>query len=141
MNILPFLLGGNSTVTFKSKATGNRFTYRIKMRKDKSGKKDENMYFVSLLNGPNNTMDYIYMGSIYATNGGWNFTRTKGSKVSENATSIKAFTYVFNRIKNNIPLNDVEVWHEGKCGVCGRKLTVPESIRTGIGPHCRSYIS
>lgn len=30
----------------------------------------------------------------------------------------------------------VEVWHEGRCGRCGRRLTVPESISTGFGPEC-----
>lgn len=33
-------------------------------------------------------------------------------------------------------LPECEVWHEGRCGRCGRKLTVPESIETGIGPDC-----
>ena len=28
----------------------------------------------------------------------------------------------------------LEVWHEGRCGKCGRKLIVPESIARGIGP-------
>lgn len=30
----------------------------------------------------------------------------------------------------------LEVWHEGRCGRCGRALTVPESIASGIGPVC-----
>ena len=34
-----------------------------------------------------------------------------------------------------LPAN-VTVWHEGKCGACGRKLTVPDSIKSGIGPVC-----
>jgi predicted metal-dependent hydrolase len=28
------------------------------------------------------------------------------------------------------------VHHEGKCGRCGRLLTVPSSIESGIGPEC-----
>jgi hypothetical protein len=30
----------------------------------------------------------------------------------------------------------LEVWHEGRCGRCGRRLTVPESIESGLGPEC-----
>jgi hypothetical protein len=30
--------------------------------------------------------------------------------------------------------------HAGKCGRCGRKLTVPQSIETGIGPECASIM-
>ena len=30
----------------------------------------------------------------------------------------------------------LEVWHEGRCGRCGRKLTTPQSVETGFGPVC-----
>lgn len=30
----------------------------------------------------------------------------------------------------------VQFWHEGRCGHCGRRLTVPASINTGFGPDC-----
>ena len=33
---------------------------------------------------------------------------------------------------------ELEVWHQGSCGKCGRPLTVPESIASGIGPVCAS---
>ena len=34
----------------------------------------------------------------------------------------------------------VEVWHEGICGRCGRKLTVPESVERGLGPECAGLV-
>lgn len=37
-------------------------------------------------------------------------------------------------------LGKVEVWHEGSCGRCGRKLTVPESIANGLGPECAEKV-
>jgi hypothetical protein len=33
--------------------------------------------------------------------------------------------------------NQIDFWHEGRCCVCGRKLTVPESVADGIGPECK----
>jgi hypothetical protein len=33
-----------------------------------------------------------------------------------------------------------DVHHEGKCGRCGRKLTVPESVKSGFGPECAGKI-
>ena len=33
-------------------------------------------------------------------------------------------------------LRTVRALHSGCCGRCGRKLTVPESIDTGLGPVC-----
>ena len=35
----------------------------------------------------------------------------------------------------------VEIWHEGKCGKCGRPLTVPSSIENGLGPSCLKKLS
>ena len=29
-----------------------------------------------------------------------------------------------------------EIWHEGRCAACARRLTVPQSIATGLGPDC-----
>ena len=37
--------------------------------------------------------------------------------------------------KNTLPSN-VSFYHVGKCAHCGRKLTDPKSIVTGIGPTC-----
>ena len=37
--------------------------------------------------------------------------------------------------------NSFTVHHEGKCGCCGRSLTVPESIKRGIGPECWSRMA
>jgi len=44
---------------------------------------------------------------------------------------------------NTQPLIDkgFALHHEGKCGRCGRKLTVPLSIETGIGPECASKMA
>jgi hypothetical protein len=51
------------------------------------------------------------------------------------------FQYVINKLKlKNLP-DFIEVWHEGKCGKCGRTLTVPSSIESGIGPECMKSLS
>lgn len=39
----------------------------------------------------------------------------------------------------NLP-SQIEVWHEGRCGACGRRLTVPESIANGLGPVCAGHV-
>lgn len=33
-------------------------------------------------------------------------------------------------------LGQAEMWHEGVCGRCAHRLTVPESIESGLGPVC-----
>ena len=88
------------------------------------------MYFVSLLSGPDNENDYSYLGMIRDGR----FTLTKASKAGVQAPSVVAFEY-FMRVPVLHP--QMQIRHEGRCGKCGRVLTVPESIDAGIGPECR----
>jgi hypothetical protein len=120
---LDFILAGNSTVTFLNTQSQNRFTFKVTKPKDKD------VHFVSVLTGPDT---YTFLGSIF--NG--NFKSSKKSTISESSQSFQVFNFVFNRLKTkNLP-NIIEIYHEGKCGRCGRQLTVPESIVSGFGPEC-----
>jgi hypothetical protein len=49
--------------------------------------------------------------------------------------TVRALRYTFRHLPRALPAG-VEVWHEGHCMRCGRALTVPESISTGLGPVC-----
>lgn len=117
-----FMLAGKSLVTFKSLRTGKHYTYRIRK------KKKENIWFVSVLYFPE-ADGYNYIGCI--TSDG-KFVHTKRSQVNPDSESFVAFKWVW----ENIQSDKVEVWHEGRCGRCGRTLTKPESIKRGFGPLC-----
>ncbi len=124
---LNFIIAGNSTSTFLNRETDNRFTYKVKKSKD------SDLFFVSVLTSPD---VYTYIG--YITN---DFKLGKKSKISKDAQSVKVFNYIFRKLKSgNLP-EKIEIWHNGKCGKCGRKLTVPSSIDTGIGPECFKNLS
>lgn len=128
---LDYILAGRSTVTLVSKGTGTRFTYRVN-RPDST-----KPHFVRLLNGPDNTRNYSYMGRIVR---GTEYIHDKRNRAgSADSPAAKGFRYVlYKLLAGEFDLVDqqVEIWHAGKCGRCGRKLTVPESIETGIGPVC-----
>ena len=134
-----FIKAGKATFTVRNSETGNRFTFKVVQAKDENnnqgdmfgGRKDRKpLWFVSVLSGTNNESDYRYIGIINKNT----FLHTKKSKVTEQALSFRAFKWIWEHIKN-LPEN-VEVHHEGRCGRCGRKLTVPESIESGFGPEC-----
>lgn len=131
---LTFILAGNAYFTIRSRKTGTRYTYRVNLPKpDPTRRQYANpAYFVSLLAGPDNTGDYVYLGMI-ADNV---FKLTRASKMKNDSTPVKAFRWVLERLMRNEFPPDTEIWHEGKCGKCGRMLTVPESIASGIGPVC-----
>jgi len=119
-----FILGGNAIVTFKSLKTNKHYTYKIKKAKN------IDIYFVSVLFNAD-SKQYQYIGCI---NSKKQFISTKNSKVSINAISFRAFNWSW----NNLNADEMEIWHEGRCGRCGRSLTDPESIRLGFGPICKN---
>jgi hypothetical protein len=121
-----FILAGNSVFTILNPKTGNRFTYRVKYLK--SSKKDNPVYFVRVLTDSS----YKFIGSIFRNKFRW----SQKSELSNDEKSVVSFQYVFDRLLENRLQSSVEIWHEGMCGRCGRRLTVPESIEYGLGPDC-----
>ena len=129
-NALDFMLAGNSTFTLVSQKSGERFTYKVKPSEQVKG-----AFFVSLLTGPNNVEDYRYLGMIFTYGRAPHVRLTKASRMSAESPAVKAITWTVARLALQLSTG-VQIWHEGKCGCCGRALTVPESIASGIGPVC-----
>jgi len=128
-----FMTAGNSTVTMVSVKTGTRYTYKIRANDD------GDVFFVSLLRGADNTADYSYLGRISSS--GVFYAGRKNPKpgdTSPTAPSSVAFDWAWGRLYRGVLLDSLEIWHEGRCGRCNRKLTVPASIASGLGPECAS---
>jgi hypothetical protein len=127
-DIRQFVFAGNATFTLESKS-GVRFTYKV------STSKDGGAFFVGLLRGPDNNSDYAYMGMVKP---GEPFTFTRASRVTRDALSAKGAVWFFDALllEKESALPQFTFWHEGRCGRCGRRLTVPSSIASGIGPEC-----
>jgi hypothetical protein len=109
----------------------------------------------------NDKKHYTYLGMVVSEGTKAVPTRKSPPNVKEN-TAFKAFNWVLSALNPERPeelrgvdlstvayLTDedkaryagripetVEIWHEGRCCRCGRRLTVPESIYAGIGPDC-----
>lgn len=124
---IEFMLAGNAHLTLRSGKTGTRYTYRVKRAKDKP------LWFVSTLYGSDNVSDYRYLGVIRDHE----FMFTQKSKQLMSSPQFIAFQWALRQLieRGEVPAQ-LEVWHEGRCGRCGRLLTVPESIASGIGPEC-----
>lgn len=137
---LKFMLAGKATFTIVSVQTGKRYTYVIQSSDKKwtPDEKNPRIWWVRYLYGPDNESSYRYLATIKATGA---ICITTGSHVDANSEVFKAikFVYDFLRLNNRMP-NLVELHHAGKCGRCGRKLTVPESITSGFGPECRGKV-
>ena len=147
---LRYMLAGNATFTLRSAKTQKRFTYKVsKMKPSPRFGDNEGKFWVSLLYGPNNEADFVYMGILNMNaKFGYEFTNTRNSLTSLTASELmevrrsksqEAFEWTIKHLRTQPFLNpDLEIWHSGRCGRCGKKLTVPESIERGIGPDCAS---
>lgn len=120
-----YLEGTHGRFTLVSKRTGARFTYRV--RRDKYGDLAE----IDVLVGPQNTADYVRCAWLSG-----DFTVSDGQHISQPA--YRALAWFVNALRGlrESKLAQVECWHEGVCCRCGRALTVPASIASGIGPTC-----
>ena len=133
----PFILGGNATVTLVSLQTGTRFTYRIRA----GAAEPADVWFVSVLTGSDNEADYKYLGRIDSSMRFWGGRKNpRPGDVSSKANSSIAFTFVWGILQHDRLHGCLEIWHEGRCGRCNRKLTVPASIESGFGPECVEMI-
>lgn len=132
-----FILAGNACFTVKSAKTGTRYTYKVtrgdcsRCKKPVCGCWAHPTYFVALLTGPDNTAGYTYLGMIRE-----DFKATRATGAQQTGKPFLAFAYVWKALSAGVYPAQVEIWHEGRCGRCGRNLTVPESIASGIGPVC-----
>ena len=127
-----FFFGGNCTFTIKSEKSGEWRTFRIRRPKGKD------IYFAQLLAGRDNENSFVYIGVVEIETG--KLRLTKGSKRTEQSPDVVILRWFLSHLFTDGQLMNATVYHEGKCGCCGRKLTVPESIERGIGPECWSRL-
>ena len=130
-DIHDYALAGRGVVTLVSEKTSARYTFKITQAHDKATGEAQARWFVHLLTGPENTTDYTYLGMLDA--GG--FRTTKATKAPD-SLSVRGFAYFWKHMVAGTMPPQMKIYHEGRCGRCGRALTVPNSILTGIGPEC-----
>jgi len=132
-----FVLAGRAVFTV-SNSSGDRYTYQVvhKPGSDRFGP----VWFVSLLTGPNNTEDYTYLGILDPEM--CVVRLTAKSRFVAGSVSVAVVQWALRHVWTNRSLPDgYAIHHEGKCGRCGRALTVPSSIESGLGPECSKLVS
>ncbi len=137
-----FLLAGNATFTVVSTGTGKRYTFKIQRPKPRNADEDvSNKWFAKLLTGPENTRDYSYCGMILREGEALKYVITRAAKLTADSEPQKALRWIVAHLSADRPFpEDLEFWHVGRCGACGRALTVPESIASGLGPVCAGKV-
>lgn len=132
-----FALAGKAIFTVVSTKTNTRFTFQVKRGEFNPDKPyPAPPWFVRVLTGADNASDssYSFLGTLFPDG---EYRHGRKSRISPNAASAVAAAWLMPRLfHKHSTLSQVEIFHEGRCGRCGRRLTVPTSIESGIGPEC-----
>ena len=119
-----------ATATIVNEATGNRITVRF--RKPKGFK----AVLVDLMTGSDNEESFSFIGTLAGQQVRISPKQRTDAQKAQLAAKVINWTIAHAEADD---LRTVRVIHSGVCGRCGRKLTVPESIDTGLGPECAKH--
>lgn len=130
-----FILAGNAVFTIEL-PDGDYCTYKVEHVEANGSWKEA--WFVKLLVGPDNNEDFAYLGKLNDYTGQMTVTAKSCRKADD--FGVRLLNRVLARIWSDdaaaFEKHGYKVHHEGRCGKCGRRLTVPESVESGIGPEC-----
>ena len=128
-DIKNYIYGGNGIVTLKSSETGVQHTYVFAKPKNPNVFPDDVIFVYAL----HDNIKMFYVGMVERGE----FRLTKSSRYRSDTEIVKGARYIMkmSEVPNlNTPM---ELYHEGVCCFCGRKLKSKKSIETGIGPRCK----
>jgi len=132
------ILTQDGTYTVTNDATGKHATYTVKTQKPDARFMPGSRIF-SVLNGPDNWNNYIGVAFLTVKADGTEalvmWKRHQGTKWQAHAKAFEAIV-LNGRFVNPNNGDRYSVLMAGKCCMCGRKLTTPQSVRSGIGPVC-----
>ena len=132
---LKMVEAGNCTFTVDN-GKGKHYTYKVIASKP-TPQYPVPTLFVKLLTGSDNTSDYTYMGMLK----NHFFKTTKKSAYPESSIPVRVLDWALEVLRGERTLPaGYTILNEGRCCRCGRKLTHPESILTGIGPECAGKV-
>lgn len=128
---LKFIAAGKSTFTVKSLKSGNHITFKVKKNKKPTGPS----HFIMVRDDADGIGSYSYLGTLW---NGRDFNHGVRSLLPHDGVFANTARWFFGQLKQGTLPVRCELWHEGRCGRCGRALTHPESIASGIGPECKA---
>lgn len=140
---LSALTAGRAVVSLRSQRTGEFRTYRVS-KFDTSPHFSVDYRVVAGLNRDDDgrvtlRLDgWTRIGILYVNDEGVPHRFVRNMKTPVNSITIDGFHWMVDRLVNKTWDDEkAEIWHEGQCCKCGRRLTDPESIRLALGPICR----
>lgn len=138
-----FVTAGKATFTLEIPEAyalqhGLKRHYTFKTRFKAGNDRYPDAFFVSLMTGADNESSFSYLGMLSPETG---VVRTTAKSCLGSGDLVvrllnRALAVIWAGDATPLTAAGFNVCHAGKCGRCGRKLTNPESLATGIGPEC-----
>lgn len=136
LKALPTLFfAGRAVLTFQNIEKGTHITVKVSQARDKRDRKKKLPLFHVNVKLLGDRLGYVYAGTINTESATpvW-FLNRRNPADSQVA---KVFTWLNKAVSDPEKLRGkTSLFHEGHCCSCGQPLTHPESINTGVGPHC-----
>ncbi len=134
---MSFAATHNGYITVRSARTGDHRTFRIRTQKD-DAKFAPGKRIVALLTGPDREDYQNWQQFAFVTDGRVKVWRSKSNPAEP--TQFDHFARILNNQEHYEENGLAEFMTEGTCRRCNRELTVPESIKSGIGPVCAGKV-
>lgn len=131
-----FIFAGRSVFTLENKASGNYITFKFLQIK-KAGKVIPNQFGINCKVLGDKDAGYQFLGFLDIERK--TFKRWGSQSSNPNYVGYKTLSWLLSNLGQLEKFADndkLAIYHEGTCCKCGRPLTVPHSIDTGIGPDC-----
>jgi len=129
-----FIFAGRAIFTLENKTTGNYITFRVKNMK-KDNKPIPHMYVVECKVLGDGDYGHTLLGFLNLETKGFS-SRVKNMGLTKDFVGFKTWVWLLQNLEVLERFDSLAIYHEDKSCKCGKPLTVPESITTGIGPEC-----
>jgi Family of unknown function (DUF6011) len=132
-----YLVAGKATFTVEY---GNHqwLTYRI-IKKDPKPPYQRTTYFLRLMEGSSNLSYARYVGIVDPDDG--TLISTRKSDYLEGSEEFDIAAVALGALLGGDQLpKGWNILRSNTCGRCGKALTTPESIESGIGPECARFL-
>lgn len=134
-----FVLAGRACFTLKSIKTGKHLIYKI-IKTKKQNAMIGKTFFVKAKNSQNQYLYFAHIKEIETTDSinTINYWHADNAQVERKDILSRGFYWFMRHLFSTgaSKIEQVEFWHNGNCGRCGKPLTDPKSISRGFGPHC-----
>ena len=129
--IREYIYGGKGVVTLKS-PTGVHHTYLFSRPRNEDTFPSDVLFVYAVHEGHK----LFYVGMVENDR----FRLTHNSRFLIHTPIVKGAQYIMRMMRSPKSPTKMTLYHQGMCAVCGRPLTNPKSIESGIGPKCRKRV-